>query len=258
MIPPVAPPVIAPAPIADSAPAEPPACATHLRDGTCLPAGFKTPGGIAWVGIGDDRWMTRTEVTAAEYAACVAAGQCDARQVGRAQATATRTAVDKGCNYGAADRGQHPMNCVSQAEAATFCAWQGGALPTTDDWEMETLDGRAHRTHPWGEADASCAVTVMGDTPKGGCGRGGTWPVCAQAGDTSASGLCDMGGNVTEWLGDVPRDMIGKIPDDHAVLAGGAWHYDQAIAFDNGVYSAEARTSRFTTVGFRCVRDAAF
>ena len=54
----------------------------------------------------------------------------------------------------------HPATDVTYDEAAAFCAWAGGRLPTGDEWEAAARgdDGRAW---PWGATfDPDCCACV--------------------------------------------------------------------------------------------------
>src|SRR6185503_4097074 len=107
--------------------------------------------------------LDRHEVTAASYAQCVGAEGCAAsrRAVSAAEIALPEVALPPAarrraqaafgaqCNSGAPGRGQHPMNCVTFDEAASYCKWRGGRLPSEAEWEFaaEGVNGRAF---PWG------------------------------------------------------------------------------------------------------------
>jgi len=87
----------------------------------------------------------------------------------------------------------HPVTLVDWFDAAAFCAWAGGRLPSEVEWEKGARGADARRW-PWGdEEDASRAA--VGTGPK----HGTTSPVGAHAAGGSPYGLLDMAGNVWEW-----------------------------------------------------------
>jgi formylglycine-generating enzyme required for sulfatase activity len=75
---------------------------------------------------------------------------------------ATRPDVSPGLARKLADSllADHPATHLTYQEAAAFCAWAGGRLPTGDEWEAAARreDGRAW---PWGETfDPDCCACV--------------------------------------------------------------------------------------------------
>ena len=190
--------------------------------------------------------LGRTEVTVAQYEACVAAGAC--------KKDSFRTRSDhKYCNWGHDDRGAHPMNCVTWYGARDFCAAAGGRLPTEQEWEAEASDG-GRREYAWGSQAASCALAVMDDgktkatagAETDGCGHDSTAPVCSRSAGASVSKLCDMSGNVWEWTS---TEEPGS-----RVLRGGSWgvvNQDSLRAAGRNRYDP---TGRLYDIGFRCAR----
>ena len=129
--------------------------------------------------------MDKTEVTQSEYKKCVDAGKCG----------------KPGCDWRPAVTPNRPVVCVSWQFASDYCAWAGKRLPTEAEWE-KAARGTDGRKYPWGNEDGTCDYAVMDDGGQG-CGTDGTWNVCGKspAGD-SPYGLCDMSGNVWEWVSD--------------------------------------------------------
>jgi formylglycine-generating enzyme required for sulfatase activity len=149
--------------------------------------------------------MGKTEVTVGQYRRCVQAGRC--------------TAPDSGnyCNWGKARREDYPVNCVDWAQARAFATWAGGRLASEAEWEFAARSGGKNQKYPWGDEEPTCRRAVMqGD--KLGCGLEDTWPVCSKRAGNSAQGLCDLAGNVWEWVQDVYHDTYQGAPTD-----GTAW-----------------------------------
>jgi len=144
--------------------------------------------------------MAKTEVTVEQYAACVKAGRC--REPGM---KANEFAV---CNWGVAGREKHPINCIDIGEAQDFASWVGGRLPTSAEWEYAARSAGRDWVYPWGSDDPSCERAVMNDGGAG-CGRQSTWPVCSKPKGGTLQGLCDMAGNVREWVDD-PKPLLTK------------------------------------------------
>ena len=170
--------------------------------------------------------ISRSEITVAQYRACVEAGACQKPGGGYY------------CNWGKEDRDNHPINCVTWHQAVVFCKWAGGRLPTEAEWEYAAR-GNDGRRFPWGNQEATCQYAAMcdGETKEGtgttysGCGKDSTWPVCSKPAGNSKDGLCDMAGNVWEWVsdwyGDYPaapqKDPKGPTKGELKVLRGGSW-----------------------------------
>lgn len=145
--------------------------------------------------------ISKTEVTVAQYRACVDAGVC------------SEPDAEDDCNWAESGREDHPINCVNWEQAKAFASWVGARLPTEAEWEYAARSqGQAH-TYPWGNAQALCDYAVMDDGGKG-CGQYRTWPVCSKTRGNTEQGLCDMAGNVWEWVADYYADNYDTTPRD--------------------------------------------
>ncbi len=199
----------------------------------------KGKAGVVWVfskpaGV----YFTRTEVTAGQFGKCVKAGKCSAGNI------RTRSFYD--CNFGNSEKAEHPMNCVNLHGAGEFCRWVGGRVPTEDEWYKEASNNGV-RTHPWGDEEASCKYAVMEENGDG-CGKKSTWPVCSKPAGNSVSGLCDMSGNVGEWIG--TKVSRGRTMGQ---LAGGSWNRGSARAVRVSGRLLDLPQGKLNRHGFRCV-----
>ncbi len=195
--------------------------------------------------------LTRSEVTVAQYRRCVQAGAC-AEPRGQGEAS----------NYGQPDRDDHPVNYVSWVAADRFCRWAGARLPSESEWEYAARGAGLQHPHPWGEEEPDCErAVVMGEDL--GCGLGGTVPVCSKPAGHSEQGLCDMAGNVWEWVQDYHRTDYRQAPLDGGaqeqagsgfkVLRGGALD-TRPEDLGNSKRRARPPVHAKRRTGFRCAR----
>lgn len=205
----------------------------------------------------DPFWIDETEVTLAEYAACVAAGGC----------TAPATEPVPYCNWNQPGRDDHPINCVDWYQAAAYCAWVDDGtnrLPTEAEWE-KAARGTDARVYPWGDAPGpSCTHSVMWDDAVGGsgCGTYRTMPVRSKPLGDSPYGLQDMSGNVWEWVADWygPYDAAetdnptGPAMGTVRVLRGDSWYSNILDNFRAAARGGTDPLNRWMIIGFRCAR----
>jgi formylglycine-generating enzyme required for sulfatase activity len=203
--------------------------------------------------------MMKTEVAQSQYTTCVDAGVCTPQtDVGLAN-----------CNWSYSDRGNHPVNCVDWNNVSTFCQWVGGRLPSEAEWEYAARSSGMNYDFPWGNEPATCDYAVMDsdilwNSGNEGCGVNSTWEVCSKPDGNTSQGLCDMAGNVEEWVQDWYHDGYDGAPSD-----GSAWEdppgnsrVTRGRSWKNG-HSSELQTVRrghtspallSSEIGVRCAR----
>jgi formylglycine-generating enzyme required for sulfatase activity len=98
------------------------------------------------------------EITEGAYAACVAAGRC-------------------GGEVASAGEPGRARGGITRAEAESYCAFQGGRLPTADEWTFAAA-GPSARRYPWGDTGAVCRRASWG-LSDGPCGFGHAGPELA-------------------------------------------------------------------------------
>lgn len=197
--------------------------------------------------------MAKTEITNKQYRECIRSGSCSEPRMG--------------CeSYSSAD--DQPVVCVNWQQAQSYAIWAGGRLPTEAEWEYAAKSAGKERTFPWGNEIADCDRSVIS-----GCGSCKTRiisacadsikPVCSKSAGKTEQGLCDMAGNVWEWVQDsyhssyagAPTDGSARDPNENStrVLRGGSW-YRPAIRATTTFREYFENTRQEVDLGFRLVR----
>lgn len=216
-------------------------------------------------------WIGRTEVTVAAFRAFVDATgyQTAAEKEGWAFAwNGTRWDRQDGLNWkspGFRQGPNHPVVALSWDEAAAFCAWSGGRLPTESEWEYAARGGRAEGIFPWPGPPTHDLANYGRDKGGGPLSEGrDRWDYTAPAASfpPNGFGLYDMAGNVWEWTADwfsSYRDALtpgpaGAPPQPSRVLRGGSWNFGAWVLRPSYRYALDPAV-RSVNLGVRCARD---
>ena len=202
------------------------------------------------------------KLTNAQYKTCIDEGVCSKPHWDDKQCHIYH---QKRMYYGAlpapSRRGDMPVVCITWQQANTFAKWAGARLLSETEWEYIARSGDRSYSYPWGYEEPSCNLAVMSDQSDVGCGYGQMLPVCSKPAGSNSSGVCDLAGNVWEWVMDRYRPSHEKVPTDgkpvlgggNKVLRGGSFtsNMDELRATTRGELSPN-RCSNY--VGFRLAK----
>ena len=190
-----------------------------------------------------DFWIYRAKVTNSQYALCVRTGGC--------------SLPDPADNPGFVDplQANNPVVGVTYDQAAAYCSFVHGRLPTEAEWE-KTARGPEGNIYPWGDATPNCDLANIAN-----CVRKTTSVKEYPQGQSYYEAL-DMTGNTYEWVADwYSRTYYGESPaDDPLGPDFGERRSVRSNAFDSPAYESES-ARRFSNrpddaksnLGFRCV-----
>lgn len=216
-------------------------------------------------------YMDVHEVTVELYERCIKERACEEPQATlQGLSNEQRAAYQPFCNYGKRTRQQHPINCVTEGMAESFCRWAHKRLPSEQEW-MYAAFGTENRKYPWGEQEPDeqrmngcgleCASIMLEKIPEfrsdqntalyqASDGHVSTAPVGVFRGDRTPIGVLDMAGNVAEWTSTL-------IVDQGYAVRGGSW-LSGGKSIDMTINRSGSRSGNaaISTIGFRCVRTA--
>jgi formylglycine-generating enzyme required for sulfatase activity len=200
----------------------------------------------------DAFYIDKTEVTNAQYQACVEARACD---------TPKDTTYYVKANYA-----QHPVVWVDWYQAKAYCKWAGKRLPTEAEWE-KAARGTDGLIYPWGNtfdgtklnfADKNTSFDWSDSNWDDG--YAGTAPVGSYPDGASPYGALDMAGNVWEWVADwYAEDYYGRSPSpgEYRVLRSGSYGgVPHDVRSTNRYYPQRPDDVVNSFRGFRCARGS--
>ncbi len=162
-----------------------------------------------------------------------------------------------------------PINCVTWYEAAAFCHWDGGRLPTEAEWNYAAAGGDQQRVYPWSSPPNSTTIDpnhVIYDCLGDGIAECTGVVDIGQVGSRSPQGDArwghsDLSGNVREWV----LDFDGPYPnpcEDCANLTGtvrssrgGGFMTDNSEQYVARRVPGSDPSKRSEGVGIRCARE---
>lgn len=137
----------------------------------------------------------------------------------------------------------HPVTCISYADALVYCKWAGVRLPSLEEWEIACRAGS--NTDNSNEQDGNDLVPDSSDRFTDTSPVGHFKP--------NAWGLYDMYGNVSEFCsGRLPTEKS----DDVVHARGGSWRCSRNAPDCFNAYDIDRidRHASFSNQGFRVVR----
>lgn len=189
----------------------------------------------------DAFWIDQTEVTNAQYHACVKEGACGSPHE-------LDYFTDSKYN-------NQPVIYISCDEAQTFCNWAEKRLPTEAEWE-KAARGDDGRTYPWGNQKPNSSLVNYFDNRKGSSDVG------SYLSGASPYGVLDMAGNVWEWTADwyspeyykisPVKNPTGPEAGDKRIVRGGSWFSLTEIVVRTYFRKASLPENQNYTTGFRC------
>ncbi|GHT64397.1 hypothetical protein AGMMS50239_22030 [Bacteroidia bacterium] len=224
------------------------------------------------VTLTQDFYMSRYEITNAQYAAFLNANGIGSNGQGNLTSDGSQTYIfdctqNSRSQWGvrwnvdkwepASGKENFPVVYVRWYGAKAFAGWIGGSLPTEAQWEYACRAGTstaysygasADGGYMWYNVNSGNSTHAVGTTTSG---SGNAW------------GLYDMHGNVGEWCEDswngtaaygtgVVTDPVSPNPGSRRVLRGGGWDYDAQGCRSAYRYYADP-VIVYSYIGFRVV-----
>ncbi len=185
--------------------------------------------------------MDRTEVTVKEFKQCVNKGVC------RSYRKTTTPNLDSP---------QLPVVDVSPYDAQTYCKWRGKRLPTEAEWKVAAGGLDPTHLYPWGSASpyGRANYVMTGIMKIEGSAYRFANPPCTHPLGSTPSGICDLGGNVAEWVVSSAPLKTATGQEAFTIVGGSYLSEDADLRIDRKI-DGQHGLARYLYVGFRCVKD---
>lgn len=149
--------------------------------------------------------MTKTLISVTDYRKCVDAGVCTKPDApcGSGLALVSMAAP----TYDVPGFESLPVTCTTAAQAAKYCAWIGGSLPTAEQF-VKAFRGSSLSPYPWGSNSPSCDEHPAGDgnlphtlpcCAAPSCVGAATFAVATHPKNASVGGVLDLMLGVAEF-----------------------------------------------------------
>ena len=159
-----------------------------------------------------------------------------------------------------------PINCVNWFEAAAFCIYDEGFLPSSAEGNYAAAGGSEQRLYPWGATvpSGSTALAVFGCYLNAGGNCTGTTNIAPVGSVPAGNGLygqADLAGNVAEWNQDWDApyaaspcaDCANLQPTIARVERGGSFFFYASLLL-SAAHDGVPPMARSFDLGLRCAR----